>query len=393
MKPARVLVAHNAYRQAGGEDAVVSAEVALLRAHGHEVHTLLADNRDIHTRSWRDRARAARDCVWSAASASAMREAVDRFRPDIVHVHNTLAALSPSIYWAASARRVPIVQTLHNYRLACPQGMFLREGRICQDCAGRLPAPAVLHACYRGSRPQTLAVAAMLSVHRALGTWSRKIGRYLALSRSCRDLMVAAGLPAPRIRIKPNFANAPLSSSRMADGPAGRFLFVGRLAPEKGTAVLAAAMREDPALDCTIVGDGTSRADFDGVAGASLTGWLGREGVSAHMAGAHALVLPSIWFEPFPLVAIEALAHGLPVIASRIGSLPEIVEDGITGLLFEPGDPRDLARKMRWVMEHPEALRRMGEAARASHERLYSAQENYRLLAAIYAELLAEGGA
>jgi glycosyltransferase involved in cell wall biosynthesis len=393
LKLARVLVAHNTYRQAGGEDAVVAAEVALLRANGHEVQTLIAENHEIQTRTRRDRARAARDCVWSFASAGAMREAIDRFHPDIVHVHNTLAALSPSIYWAASARRVPIVQTLHNYRLACPQGMFLREGRICQDCAGRLPAPAVVHACYRGSRPESLAVAAMITVHRALGTWSRKIGRYLALSRSCRDLMVASGLPAPRIRIKPNFANAPLASSPPAGGPVGRFLFVGRLAPEKGTAVLAAAMREDPTLECTIVGDGPSRADFDGIASARLTGWLGREDVSAHMAAAHALVLPSIWFEPFPLVAIEALAHGLPVIASRIGSLPEIVEDGITGLLFDPGDPRDLGRKMRWVDEHPEALRRMGEAARASHERLYSAQENYRVLAAIYGELLAEEGA
>lgn len=394
MSPGRVLVAHNSYQLSGGEDAVVAAETALLRSRGHDVETLLRDNDGIPTEHLGQRLRAARDCIWSPDSAEAMRARIRQFRPEVVHVHNTLARLSPSIYWAAAACGVPVVQTLHNYRLACPQAMFLRAGRVCQDCLGRVPLPAVAHGCYRGSRAQSLAVATMLSTHRLIGTWSRKVRRYIALSRFCRDQFVAAGLPEDKIRIKPNFAGAGADAARpdanddIAAVP-GHFLYVGRLSPEKGIAVLGQALKDDAALRCIAIGVGPAEAALAGLANVELAGWQDRAAVSRHMERALALVVPSIWFEPFGLVVIEAFAHGLPVIAANIGSLPEIVTPGKTGLLVEPGDAQDLARKMHWALEHPAEMRRMGRAARVVHEQRFSAQENYRQLIGIYQDAIA----
>jgi len=389
----RILVAHNSYQMPGGEDGVVTAEIALLRSRGHEVEALLRHNDELAVRGMADRVRAARDCVWSANSAQAMRAAIRRFRPDVLHVHNTLAILSPSIYWAASASGVPVVQTLHNFRLACPQAMFLRDGRICQDCLGRVPLPGVVHSCYRNSRAQTLAVAVMLTTHRALGTWSNKVSRYIVLSAFCRDQFIAAGLPAEKICIKPNFALAPASPKLVEGNHPGnaeeKFLFVGRMTPEKGISVLAQTLRSDESLSCIGVGDGPAKAELGDIQGATATGWLDAPAVSQRMHKALALVVPSICFEPFPLVALEAFAHGLPVIASRIGSLPEIITDGQTGLLFEPGNARDLAQKMRWAREHPAQMRRMGEVALTVHEKRFSAQENYPQLIGVYQDAIA----
>jgi glycosyltransferase involved in cell wall biosynthesis len=389
----RILFAHNSYQMPGGEDSVVTAEIALLRSRGHEVEALLRHNDELAMRGMADRARAARDCVWSASSAEAIRAAIQRFRPDVLHVHNTFAVLSPSIYWAASACGVPVVQTLHNYRLACPQNYFLREGRICQDCLGRVPLPGVVHSCYHNSRAQTLAIAVMLTTHRALGTWSSKVSRYIALSVFCREKFIAAGLPAEKICIKPNFAASPTPPKAVAGdyerNTAAKFLFVGRMSPEKGLSVLAQALQSDDTLSCIAIGDGPAKAELASVGGIRTTGWLESPAVSERMYQALALVVPSVWFEPFALVTIEAFAHGLPVIASRIGSLPEIITDGQTGLLFEPGNARDLVRKMRWAREHPTQMQRMGDAARAVHEKRFSASENYRQLIGVYQDAIA----
>lgn len=387
--PRRVLIAHNAYRQRGGEDGVVAAESEMLRARGHEVELLLRHNDAVDASRAAGRARALRDCVWSPSGAAAMREAIERFRPDVVHVHNTLPLLSPAVYWAAAACGVPVVQTLHNFRLACPQAMFLRDGRLCRDCVGHVPLPAVLHGCYRGSRSQTFAVAAMLTTHRVLGTWTRKVRRYIALSRFCREQLIAAGLPPEKIRVKPNFCTAPAPHPAPAPGAARPFLFVGRFVEEKGVLVLAEAMRSEPALECDVLGDGPLRARLEGNPRLRLAGWQDAAQVSAHMSRARALLLPSITFEPFALVTVEAFAHGLPIIASGVGTPAEIIEHGRTGLLFEPGNAQDLAQKMRWALAHPQEMDRMGAAAREEHARHYSAQVNYEQLVDIYEDALA----
>jgi glycosyltransferase involved in cell wall biosynthesis len=386
MKPLRVLIAHNAYQQRGGEDSVVEAEAALLRDYGHAVFEWRRSNDELAALG---RARAAAQTLWSRDSHAEAQALIERHRPDVVHVHNTFARLSPSIYWACARRGVPVVQTLHNFRLACPQAMLLREGRVCEDCLGRLPLPALRHGCYRGSRAQTAALAGMLVLHRALGTWQHKVTRYIALNDFCRAKFIAAGLPAHKLRVKPNFVD--FAPPRAGTARAG-LLYVGRLAEEKGIALLAEALPQVPPARLRVLGSGPLQGLLENQPQATLLGPQPMNRVHAEMATAAALVMPSIWYENFPRTLVEAFAAGLPVIASRIGALAELVVHGETGLLFEPGDAQDLARQIAWAVAHPQALAHMGERARAVYEAQYTPQRNHALLREIYEEAIADHG-
>jgi len=391
----RVLVLHNAYQLAGGEDAVVAAEVALLREHGHAVAQLTRHNDELAGMSPLN---AALQALWSRDSARRTAEAIAQHRAQLVHVHNTWPLLSPSVYSACRHAGVPVVQTLHNFRLACPQAMFLRDGRLCTDCLGRLPWPAVQHACYRNSRAQTAVLATTLALHRGLGTWQRGVQRYIALNEFCRTRLIEAGLPAQRVVVKPHFVDAPdPAESEARNG----FLCVGRLAPEKGLQVLQDATRAlalrgplEQSLQVQVAGAGPLAAALAAGAaqpgGLQLLGELPLTEVQQRMARAQALVLPSICLESFPRVLVEAFAAGLPVIASRLGALAELVQHGETGLLFAPGDAQGLAEQMAWASAHPAEMARMGRRARAVYEAEYTPQRNLARLLAIYAEAAAQ---
>lgn len=383
----RILIAHNSYQQRGGEDSVVAAEVELLRSHGHSVDLYQRDNDDIEEIS---SLRLLSDTFWSRRTVAELRSILVRERPDIVHVHNTFPLVSPSIYWVAEAARVPVVQTLHNFRLLCPQAMFLRHERICEDCLGRTPWRGVTRACYRGSTVKSAILAGMVTTHRALGTWSSKVTRFIALNSFCREKFVAGGLPAGKVVVKPNFVDfAPHPASERSD-----FLFVGRLSAEKGIRTLVDAAASVPVARILVAGDGPEAALLAPSDNIQRLGMLSPEVVREQMLRAKALVLPSIWYENFPRTMVEAFACGLPVIASRIGALEELVEDGVTGLLFQPGSADDLAAKLRWAEAHPAEIEQMGKAARAHYEANFTAELNYRQLVAIYEQVLieAEGG-
>lgn len=374
----RVLIVHNAYQQRGGEDAVVQAESDLLNSRGHEV-TLFGRHNDDASRM--PRASLALETLWSRPAARELERTLRAFAPHVVHVHNTFPLVSPSIYWAAAAARVPVVQTLHNFRLLCPQAMFLRDGKVCEDCLGRLPWRGAMHGCYRDSRAQSTVLASMLTLHRALGTWRHKVTRYIALNEFCRNKFIEGGLPHERIVVKPNFVDLPAPALHDRNG----FLFVGRLSVEKGVAVLAAAIAAQPEACVRVAGTGPDayvlRAAHPKV---EALGALAPEAVHDEMTRALALVLPSIWYENFPRTLVEAYACGLPVIASRLGALPELVDDGVTGLLVRPADAQDLARAMRWAMENPAEMARMGRNARARYEARFTGEHNHRQLTAIY---------
>lgn len=382
----RVLVAHNAYQQRGGEDSVVEAEAALLASRGHAVERFLRHNDAIADMSRLD---AAVQTVWSAPAARDFEAVLRAFRPDVVHVHNTFPLMSPAIYWVANRLRVPVVQTLHNFRLLCPGALFLREGRVCEDCSGRLPWRGVVRGCYRESRPASAALAGMLVVHRAAGTWRNKVSRYIALNEFCRAKFVAGGLPAERIVVKPNFVDF----SAPAEVERAGFLFVGRLSAEKGVTALADAARQVPGVALRVAGSGPEASCLAGIAGVAALGALDGSTVRAEMGRAMALVLPSIWYENFPRTLVEAYACGLPVIASRIGALAELVRDGETGLLFEPGNAADLADKLRWAQAHPQRMAEMGRKARALYEAEFTAERNYAQLMAIYRDAIDENNA
>lgn len=379
----RVLVVHNAYQHKGGEDTVMEAEVALLRSRGHEVELFTRHNDAIATMP---KLAAAANTVWSASVAAEFECTLGAFRPDVVHVHNTFPLISPAIYWVAARLQVPVLLTLHNFRLMCPQAMFLREGKVCEDCLGKLPWRGALRGCYRESRLQSTVLASMVSLHRGLGTWQKKVTRYIALNDFCRNKFIEGGLPAERIVVKPNFVDfsPPIAVDRKD------FLFVGRLSAEKGIDTLVAASRTVEAASVQVAGTGPEAELLNAVPNIRALGALTGDQVREAMGGAMALVLPSIWYENFPRTLVEAFGCGLPVIASRIGALAELVEDRVTGLLFEPGDPASLADAMRWALEHPAEMAAMGKAARAHYEANFTAERNYQQLLAIYEGAIAE---
>ena len=379
----KILVAHNAYQQRGGEDAVVDAEVGLLREHGHQVEIYRQHNDALNAMP---RAQAAASAVWSRRSALEVDRICERFRPDVIQVHNTFPLISPSLYWAAAKRRLPVVQTLHNFRLLCPQAIFLRDGRICEDCVGKLPWRAITRKCYRESALQSAVITGMLATHRALGTYRDRVTRYIALNRFARDKYVQGGLPANRFRIKPNFVSSPAAPSWSGrDGG----LYVGRLSPEKGLEVLVAAARLANETGVEVIGGGPLEALAAQAFGERFLGFRPLEEIMRRMGSARFLVLPSICYENSPRTIVEAFSCGLPVIASRLGALIDIVQDGVTGLLFAPGDAADLAAKILWAHTHPAEMMRMGQAARAEYEAKYTPQRNYDMLMDIYEDAIA----
>jgi glycosyltransferase involved in cell wall biosynthesis len=375
----RVLIVHNSYQQAGGEDTVVANEHALLDRHGWETRLWTISNHGI-VGLWSKVTTAVR-APYSRRARDQLAEVIADFAPAVVHVHNFFPLLSPSVYDACRAAGVAVVQTLHNYRTICPGALLLRNGRACEDCLDASPYQAALYGCYRGSRIASLPVARMVDLHRRRGTWSYKVDRFIALSAFSKGKFVAAGFPADRIAIKPNFAH-----DRRVGGSAARdgALYVGRLSTEKGIAILLRAWEtlDEP---LRVVGDGPLRALVD-AAGPKIVahGWKPASEVAEAMARAAFLVLPSIWPESFPMVIIEALCQGIPVIASRIPALEEIIADGANGLLFAAGDAGDLASKVSWACAHPEEMRRMGANSRRLYEEKYSPPVNLRLLTEIY---------
>lgn len=379
----RVLMLHNRYLISGGEDVSTEAEARLLRSFGPEVDLYEVRNEDeLRFPTWTIGLRA----IWSASAFREVRSRVRAGRCTVVHVQNFFPLLSPSVYYAAKAERVPVVQTLRNYRLLCPNALFFRDGRVCEDCLGRPPWPGVVHACYRGSRAATAAVASMVGIHRLLGTWARMVDVYVALTEFARKKFLEGGLPAEKTLVKPNFVHP---DPGVGEGRGGYALFVGRLSPEKGVGTLLDAWeRLGVKVPLKIVGDGPLAQKVVEVAG-KVPGvhWLGKKSpdeVYALMGEASFLVFSSEWYETFGRVAIEAYAKGTPVVASDIGAIAEVVEHGRTGLLVRPGDPDDLISKVEWLLAHPRELARMRREARAEYEQKYTAERNYKMLMDIY---------
>ena len=381
-QPMRIAVLHNFYQQPGGEDQVFASETAMLERAGHTVIRITETNDRLNEMGTLDQAAA---MIWNRSSYRRVFDIIQRERIEVAHFHNTFILLSPSTYYAARRAGAAVVQTLHNYRLLCPAATFLRNGKPCEDCLNQwVTWPAVQHACYHGSRSATAGVTAMLSFHRAAGTYRNAIDAYIALTEFSRSRFVNGRLPASRIAVKPNFLHDPGAGSQGKS-----ILFAGRICHEKGIATLLAAWQDGAEMPpLRIAGDGPMSPEMnEQIRKLPNVEWLGRlsrDQVLAEMRHSLALVIPSIWYEGFPVSVVEAYATGLPVIASAIGSLPELVKHEKTGLVFAPGDGRGLRDAALRLAGDPNLERALRTNCRADFERLYGEERNLNILMEIY---------
>lgn len=382
----KIFVIHNYYQQLGGEDRVFASETSLLEAKGHQVVRYTIHNDAVADLNPIQLAGAT---VWNQEIYRELRQLLRQEKPQLVHFHNSFPLISPSAYHAARAEGLPVVQTLHNYRLLCPSAVFFRQGQVCEDCLGNfVPWSGVVHACYRENRAATGMVSAMLTLHRVLKTWTETVDLYIALSEFSRQKFIQGGLPADKILVKPNFVYPNLEPST---GSGEYALFVGRLSPEKGVDTLLAAWEKlQGKYPLKIVGDGPLKEQViqatTRIPEIEWLGWKSNEEVYELMGAATMLIFPSEWYETFGRVVVEAFAKGTPVLAADIGGIAELVASGRTGLRFRPGDPEDLARQVEWCLNHPTKLAQMRCNARTEFETKYTAEQNYQMLISIYRE-------
>jgi glycosyltransferase involved in cell wall biosynthesis len=384
----RIVMAHNRYKFAGGEDSVMAAEVKMLRSAGHEVELLEADNKIIE--GTLAKIAAAGSLFHSPGSSRRMAELIRTFRPEIVHIHNWFPLLSPSIISTAYAAGVPVVQTLHNFRIFCANSGLYRDGRVCLDCVGKvLPLDGVVHGCYSGSRVGSALVTAAFSYHRVAGTWTG-ISTFIAVSDLQRELLIRGGMNPAQIVVKPNFVKDP---GKPGDGLGRYALFVGRVSAQKGIRTVLKAWEEHrPAMPLKIMGDGPLvdevRARASRLACVEYLGQRTASEVATAMGAARFLIFASESYEPLASTILEAFSQGTPVLAASVESINDLVKEGVTGLQFAVGDAGDLAAKANQLSVDAPGYRDMRRNCRSLYEERYTEPQNYRMLSDIYARAI-----
>jgi glycosyltransferase involved in cell wall biosynthesis len=396
----KALLVHNFYQSSApsGEDAVFQNEMALLEGNGVEVIAFTKQNDDIGRKG--GRLAQASGMVWSRDTYRELSAILRREKPDLAHFHNIWYLISPSAYYACREVGVPVVQTVHNFRMFCVNGLLLRDEKICEDCLGKMPWRGLVRACFRDSFVYSLPVAASEVYHRARGTWRNLVDRYICLTEFGKQRLLAAGLPESKIAVKPNTLPDPPEWCFEHDNYA---VYLGRLSPEKGLFTLLEGWRQveeatGRTVGLKIVGDGALRPAMEariielGLVTVEVLGRKNHEESMEILRRSMFMVMPTLCYEMFPLTAIEAFACGKPVVASRLGAMAEIVHDGVNGFLFEAGNARDLADKATQLTGDEDAGRRMGERARRGFDERYGAGRNFAMLMTIYESVITQIG-
>jgi glycosyltransferase involved in cell wall biosynthesis len=389
----RILFIHNQYQQAGGEDVAVEMEAALLMENGHEVRTIIFQNTS--PTGGLDKLAKAGKAIYNPSAYRQVKREIETFRPNVVHVHNLFYVASPSILFAASRLKIPVILTLHNFRLICANALLLRDGKICELCVNKtVPLSGIRYKCYHGSMAESAVVTAISSIHKIIGTWKQKISLFILLTEFAKSKFADSSLKISRNRlvVKPNFIPDPgLSHEQREDF----FLFVGRLSPEKGIENLLETFSSLPGQRLVVIGEGPvrERADtqFLRLSNVTFVGKLEKEEVLSHMKRCKALVFPSTWYEGLPFVIIEAFATGTPVIGSRLGAMTELIKDGYNGYLFKPGNSKDLQEKIDLFLQIKDVERkRLCENARTTYLEKFHPRILYQTILSIYENVINE---
>jgi glycosyltransferase involved in cell wall biosynthesis len=388
----RILLVHNRYRSAApsGENRVVDQEGEALAALGHEVTRFGRSSDEIEQWPVAKKASLPARTVWSSETYRDLRSVLREQRPDVVHVHNTFPLLSPAVLYACRDARVPAVATIHNYRLECANGSFFRRGAVCHDCTHGLRARAVLHGCYRDSPVATVPRVVEMSVHRR--AWRSLVSAYIFISASERELLRGADLPPDRVFVRHNLI--PRRARPQQQQRSSNVIYAGRLDEAKGVRLLMAgwdsyrSTSDEPGLNLVIVGGGPLEAEVAAWASSrpsvELTGTVSGDRCAELISQARAVLLTSAWEETFGLVAVEAMAAGVPPVAASHGAFPELITPGVDGALFSPGDPAELALAISDVDQHPEQYEFLGDQARKTYEQRFDPERSVEDLLEIY---------
>lgn len=381
----KIVLIHEYYQIPGGEDKVFELESKNLSDSCFQIDKLAFHNDLINRKNV---GLVGLNTIWNHGMYKLFKKKGKIY--EILHFHNTFPLLSPSVFHAAHSSKTATILTLHNFRLLCLNAFFLRNDQPCEQCKNKFFAyPGVIYKCYRNSLGASLATAIMLCVHRLLGTWKKKVDRFIALTEFSRQKFIEGGLPAGKIVVKPNFL---YQDPGPKDGPGKYALFIGRLSREKGVLTLIESWSHLNSIPLRVAGIGPLDIKVAQAATGSshieYLGALSSDQVINEMKGASFLIIPSTWYENFPLTIVEAFACGLPVIASHLGSMAELVKENCTGIFFESGNAKDLADKVNWAWNHPQEMIIMGRNARLEYESKYTAEINSNQLLGIYTHAL-----
>lgn len=384
-----ILICHNLYKHRGGEGETVLKEKAILESEGHKTGLFLKDNRDIDRYNWIQKIIAFLNIPFSVITYKRLRDRLKKERPDVVHIHNIFALLSPSIYFLLHRMTIPIVQTVHNYRFLCLNGLFLNNrGQVCELCKRGNFFNGILHKCYRNSYIQSLGMAVAIYIIRKLVIYRNKINIFITPSKFLKGKLLESGIADRKIEVKPHFVECEKIK------PSYKFrnyaVFMGRLSREKGLFTLVKAWKEIPDITLKIVGNGQASEELQDLtvrAGIENVEFLGfKEGDERFeiLKRAMFMVFPSECYENMPYAILESFACAVPVIASNIGGLRELIGDGITGLHFQAGNTKDLARKISMLSKDKELLLRMRHNSRRYAEDFFSERIGYKNIIDVY---------
>lgn len=407
----KVLMVNNFHYPRGGGERVYLELSSLLQAHGHEIipfstqhrlnlPTKHADNFVSHTdfpsflgkkTSLRTKMRVAERIIYSKESKRKIEVLITEMKPDIAHLHGIAHYISPSILPAIKKAGVPIVMTLHDYKLICPNSNFLSKGEVCERCKMRRYYNVILRQCKRDSFSASLLAGIELYVHKLLQIYERNVDVFIAPSKFLGDKIREYGIRNAIVHI-PNFIDMKSSTPHFKEGKYA--IYFGRLSPEKGVMTMLEALKILDSLPLHIAGTGPSedamRAFVSEHALSHVTfhGHLSQNELIPLIQGAAFTLLPSEWYENYPMTILESFARGIPVIASDIGALPGLIHDGSNGLLFPPGDALQLVEKMQFLLDNPTKALAMGRRGYEGIKENNSPDKHYLQIIELYRHLL-----
>lgn len=384
----KILLLHNNYQQKGGEDSVLENEYQLLKQE-NSVEKLLFNNDNI--KSSFDKLKIGVSSLYNYKSSKLLEQKIDEFKPDIIHVHNFFPIASPSIFYVAQQLNIPIVMTLHNYRLICPNALLFKDNEICEKCINKtFPIDGVVNGCYRDSKVQTLSLALMSFFHKKVKTWNNKVDKYITLTNFAKEKILhsSLNLNSKQIVVKPNFVEDYGYSYEKED----YFIFIGRLSIEKGINLLLDTFKKNN-KKLLIIGGGSLEKEVltasDSHENITYLGFQGKEFIIEKLTKAKALIFSSIWYEGMPMTILESFSTGTPVLVPNIGGPNEMIENNVNGLIYDANNVNSLIQSINTLLDkNDEDYKEMCINARESYLEAYSPSKNYEYLMNIYKEVI-----